>query len=437
MDKSTTVLNSRRSFLKNVGATAGMSALFLSSTSNLSLAARELKQAISSAKGLQSDNEAFWAAVQNEFAIEQNLIMLNAANMTPTPKIVHETLIEHTRDMEANPSFQNRAKYDELTQKSRELIATFLGADADEIGFVRNTSEANNTIINGLDLKPGDEVVIWDQNHPCNNIAWYQRAERLGFTVKKIALPKNINSEKDLIEPFEKAMTANTKILAFSHISNVTGTSLPGKKLTALAHAHGAQCLVDGAQTFGYLNIDLHDMGCDFYTSSGQKWILGPREASFVYVKKEAQANLWPNMVTVGWERASQNGAQKYESLGQRDDGRLWALGRAIEFHNMIGQDRIEARINHLTNTLRARLMKQVKGITFLTEQADGYNSGILVALIPTPDAAKSAKILYDTHRISGAIGGNGNMLRTRLCPHIYISMDQIEKTASAIAASV
>ncbi|MDA0708024.1 MAG: aminotransferase class V-fold PLP-dependent enzyme, partial [Proteobacteria bacterium] len=302
MDKSTTVLNSRRSFLKNVGATAGMSALFLSSTSNLSLAAQELKQAISSAKGLQSDNEAFWAAVQNEFAIEQNLIMLNAANMTPTPKIVHETLIEHTRDMEANPSFQNRAKYDELTQKSRELIATFLGADADEIGFVRNTSEANNTIINGLDLKPGDEVVIWDQNHPCNNIAWYQRAERLGFTVKKIALPKNINSEKDLIEPFEKAMTANTKILAFSHISNVTGTSLPGKKLTALAHAHGAQCLVDGAQTFGYLNIDLHDMGCDFYTSSGQKWILGPREASFVYVKKEAQANLWPNMVTVGWE---------------------------------------------------------------------------------------------------------------------------------------
>ena len=429
--------NSRRNFLKKMGATAGMSALVASSTSTFALAAQDVRSMAMSGLGLMQDDEAFWKAVQGEFAIEKDLIMLNAANMTPTPKIVHETLIEHTRDMEANPSFQNRAKYGELTQKSRELIAGFLGADADEIGFVRNTSEANNTIINGLDLKPGDEVVIWNQNHPCNNVAWHQRAERLGFTVKTITLPEKITSEADLIEPFEQAMTANTKILAFSHVSNVTGTTLPEKKLTEMAHSHGAQVLCDGAQTFGYLDIDLHDIGCDFYTSSGQKWILGPREASFVYVKRDAQAALWPNIVTVGWERSKENGAQKYESLGQRDDGRLWALGRAVEFHNMIGQKRIEARINHLANTLRARLTEKVPGITFLTEQAPGYHSGVLVGLTPNTDAAQAAKTIYDKYRISGAIGGNGDVLRTRLCPHVYITMDQIEKTADYIAASI
>lgn len=428
---------SRRNFLKNVGATAGLSTLIASSASNIALAAQDVSSMIFSHNGLMTDNEDFWKKIQNEFIIEKDLIMLNAANMTPTPKIVHETVIEHTRDMDANPSFQNRAKYRDLTQKSRELIAGFLGADADEIGFVRNTSEANNTIINGLDLGPGDEVVIWNQNHPCNNIAWHQRAERLGFTVKTITLAEKITSENDLIEPFEAAMTSNTKILAFSHISNVSGTTLPEKKLTEMAHSYGAQVLCDGAQSFGYLDIDLHDIGCDFYTSSGQKWILGPREASFVYVKRDAQAALWPNIVTVGWERAKANGAQKYESLGQRDDGRLWALGRAVEFHNMIGQDRIEARINYLANNLRALLSEKIPDIHFITEQAPGFNSGVLIGDTPNTDAPRAAKMIYDKYRISGAISGRADVLRTRLCPHIYISMDQIEKTADFIAASI
>ena len=429
--------NSRRNFLKSMGATAGMSTLLATTASSVSLAAQNVKEMTAAAEGSMHDNEKFWKAIQSEFAIEKDLIMLNAANMTPTPKIVHETIIEHTMDMEANPSFQNRAKYGKLTQRSRELIAGFLGADADEIGFVRNTSEANNTIINGLDLGPGDEVVIWDQNHPCNNVAWHQRAERLGFTVITIKVPEFITSEADLIDPFQKVMTKNTKILAFSHISNVTGTTLPEKKLTEMAHSYGAQVLCDGAQSFGYLDIDLHDIGCDFYTSSGQKWILGPREASFVYVRRDAQAALWPNIVTVGWERSKENGAQKYESLGQRDDGRLWALGRAVEFHNMIGQKRIEERINYLANTLRARLSEKVPNIRFITEQAPGYNSGVLVGLTSGTDAARAAKTIYDKYRISGAIGGNGDTLRTRLCPHIYITMDQIENTADYIAEAV
>ncbi|MDG1858324.1 MAG: hypothetical protein P8I94_04430, partial [Emcibacteraceae bacterium] len=160
-------------------------------------------------------------------------------------------------------------------------------------------------------------------------------------------------------------------------------------------------------------------------------------EASFVYVKKSEQANLWPNIVTVGWERSKANGAQKYESLGQRDEGRLWALGRAVEFHNMIGQDRIEARINYLANSLRAELAAKVRDIDFLTEQADGFNSGIVVALISNTDAPKAAKTIYEQHRISGAIGGRDSVLRVRLCPHIYNSMEEMKNTADFIAAAI
>ena len=139
---------SRRNFLKAVGASAGMSALYMSGSNTMALAAGDVR-AMATAQNGMTGTEIFWDKLPNEFIIEKDLIMLNAANMTPTPKVVHETVIEHTRDMEMNCSFQNRGKYGGLMQRSRDFIAGFLGADADEIGFVRNTSEANNTVING------------------------------------------------------------------------------------------------------------------------------------------------------------------------------------------------------------------------------------------------------------------------------------------------
>ena len=432
-----TMSQTRRNFLRKVGTSAGASALFMSGSSSMALANVTVQTMANSSQGARPDDEIFWDKVREEFIIENKLIMMNAANMTPTPKIVHETVIEHTKDMEMNCSFQNRGKYGDLTQKSREYIAGFLGAETDEIGFVRNTSEANNTVINGLDLGPGDEVLIWDQNHPCNNIAWHQRAERLGFKVVTVSTSKELNTVDDLLRPFKNAINSNTKVLAFSHISNQTGTTLPAKEMTTLAHTQGAKCLVDGAQSFGYLDIDLHDIGCDFYTSSGQKWILGPREASFLYVKRDVQAELWPNIVTVGWERSKVNGAQKYESLGQRDDGRLWALGRAVEFHTMIGQTKIEARVNYLADRLTANMKSKIPNLKVLTEQADGFNSGIFVGLISKTNAPKAAKTIYNKYRISGAIGGRDDILRIRLCPHIYNSAEQMDLIPDYVAASI
>lgn len=428
---------SRRNFLKAFSGAAGASALYLSGSSSAALAAQNMQDAIAGASGLMTDNEEFWKTVQNEFIIEKDLIMLNAANMTPTPKIVHDTVIEHTRDMEMNCSFQNRAKYNELNERSRAFIAGFLNADVEEIGFVRNTSEANNTIINGLDLGPGDEVLIWDQNHPSNNASWHYKAERFGFKVVTVSTAETLNTIDDLLAPFKAAINENTKLLSFSHVSNVTGTTLPGKEMTDLAHSVGAKCLVDGAQSFGYLDIDLRDIGCDFYTSSGQKWILGPREASFLYVKKDAQPELWSNMVTAGWGGVRDRGARKYENLGQRDDGRVWALGRAVEFHEMIGQKRIEERINYLANNLMDLIADRIPNSQSLTEQAEGFNSGVTVTIISGTNAPAAAQKIYDTYRISGMISGRDDVLRVRLCPHIYITMDQIERTVDAIAASI
>jgi isopenicillin-N epimerase len=180
-------------------------------------------------------DEAFWALVKDQFPLRPGLILMNAANLCPSPYSVAETVFAFTRDVDADASFQNRGKFNDLHDQALAALARYMGADADEVVITRNTSEGNNTVIAGLDLKPSDEVVLWDQNHPSNNVAWDVRAQRYGFTVKRVPTPARPQSPDDLLAPFAEALTTNTRVLAFSHVSNVSGVALPAKALCTLA----------------------------------------------------------------------------------------------------------------------------------------------------------------------------------------------------------
>ncbi len=122
------------------------------------------------ARAGQNDDEAFWQFVKREFPAKPCLAMMNAANLCPSPFVVIDTVTQLTRDVDADVSFQNRSKFGRLRNQSREGLAAHLGADPSEIAITRNTSESNNTVVNGLTLGRGDEVVLWDQNHPTNNL---------------------------------------------------------------------------------------------------------------------------------------------------------------------------------------------------------------------------------------------------------------------------
>ena len=118
-------------------------------------------------------------------------------------------------------------KFKQFLEDSRLKVAEQLGVSANEIALTRNTSEANNIINNGLNLETGDEVVLWDQNHPTNNVAWEVRAARFGLAVKKVKTPDKPRDAGDLIKPFKKALGPNTRVLTLTHASNLTGVRLP------------------------------------------------------------------------------------------------------------------------------------------------------------------------------------------------------------------
>lgn len=381
---------------------------------------------------LRSDpaDEAWWQLVKDQFPLRDDLVIMNAANLCPSPWQVQEAVFGMTRDVDADPSHANRGKFGGLRDEARGLLARWLGADTDEIVITRNTSEGNNVVISGLSLGPGDEVVIWDQNHPTCNLAWDVGARRHGYTVKRVSTPPEPESGEELYRVFRDALTDRTRVLAFSHVSNVSGVALPADRLCELARERGVMTLVDGAQTFGVEALDLHDMGCDFFTGSAHKWPMGPKETGVLYVSRQRQKDIWPLIVGIGW--GEDDAARKYESLGQRDDARVSAVGKMVAFHEMIGKERVEARVRALAAEVKRQIASRLPGTRFHTPVEEELSLGVVVFAPPGVDLGSAMRILYEEHSVGCAVM-RGDFSGIRLSPHIYNTMEDVERVVDAI----
>ncbi len=422
---------SRRDILKGMVRGAAAGALFPYSTFSQKIQLTDsLKESVARLGERDVGDEKFWSAVKQQFTIKEGLIMLNAANLCPSPLSVQKSLFELTKDVDSDPSFTNRAKFAGIKEEVRKEIAKYIGADPDEVALVRNTSEGNNIVINGVQLGKGDEVVIWDQNHPTANVAWDVRGERFGYRVVRVTTPENPESSEDLIGPFERALNPRTKVLAFSHVSNVSGVRLPADELCRLARSKGILTLVDGAQTFGTFPLFLHELGCDFYTASSHKWFCGPREVGMLFVRKGRAESLYPSIVGVGWEQARERGARKFETLGQQAVARIAAMQEAIKFHKTIGILRISSRARMLADAVRESLKKRMSSVQFITPLEHPRSWGVIVFHTPGLDISRALETLYLDHNVGCAVMG-GNI---RFSPHLYNTLEDIEKAAHAVA---
>src|SRR5260370_13189766 len=159
----------------------------------------------------------------------------------------------------------------------RDPLAEFVGCTRDELALVRNATEANSYIANGLDMKPGDEVLMTDQEHPGGEHPWNLRAKRYGIVVKKITLPKPVPNAAAALNLINDAITPRTRVLFFSHITTVTGVGLPAKELCALARSKGILSAVAGATVVGMIRLNLHGLGLDMHTAGPHKMLRAPK----------------------------------------------------------------------------------------------------------------------------------------------------------------
>ncbi len=430
MTVHTNLTNQKRKFLKQL-FTSSFASLTLPAWANAPNDLFPSREAITAlATNDDPSEERYWEMVKKQFSIPDHLLMVNAANLCPSPYVVNEQVHTAHQRLEKDVSFQLRSGFATEREQALQLMADFVGVRKEEIGITRNTTESNNIIVNGLDLKKGDEVVLWEQNHPSNGTAWEQRAKRYGFTIKKVSLPANPTAAEELIEPFAKAIHSKTRLLSFSHISNTTGMALPAQALCQLAKEHNIFSLVDGAQSLGMMDLNLKEMGCDFYTGSTYKWLMGPLENGVLYVNKAHLGHVWPTIVGAGWKSESATVDEKLCLLGQRNETTLSALSAVLKFHHAIGKKQIEERILALNSYLKQQIREKIPAATFITPLSPTFSGGVTILQLPGKEAQILFQKLYDQYGIACAPTGG-----LRFSPHIYNTMADMDKVVDALIA--
>ena len=376
-----------------------------------------------------ADDETLFRMVRWEFPFDEDKVPMNAANLCPSPRSVADRVSELTRDIDHDCSFQNRGKFNDLRESAREKVAAQLGVTGDELALVRNTSEANNIVNAGVDLREGDEVLLWDQNHPTNNVAWDVRAARYGFSVRRVSVPKSPAGAEDLAAPFIEAFGDKTKVVAITHVSNVSGIHLPVRRIADAAHERGIHVHVDGAQSFGGLAVDVPAIGADTFTSSSHKWFCGPKECGVLVVRTDTVPKLWPSEVAPGWGGDADpdpRGARKFESMGQRDDACLAAMGTMAEFHAEIGPQRVEQRMMDLARRLKEGIREA--GIPLVTPMEDALSAGVVIIEVPAESRREVFSRMYEDHGIAGSTSGG-----FRLSPHLYNTAEHVERALTGL----
>ena len=370
-----------------------------------------------------------WETVRSQFLIPPELTVLNAANLCPSPGPVLKTVYDYTKRLDSEPLPSYRAEMREVKELTRKQLAEYLRVTPEEILITRNTSESNNWVSNGLDLGSDDEVVIFSDNHPSNNEAWKERSKRFGFTVKEVP-PLNPHPGFDYyLEAFEKAMTPRTRVLSFTHLSNTVGDLFPAKELCGMARKRGILTLIDGAQSFGLLDVDLSDIQPDFYTGSAHKWPCGPKETGVLFVNGSVHDKFWPSVYSA--YKGSDGLAKTHEGLGQRDTPALYAFGQQIEFLRKIGQEKIEERSGDLATEIIEELQK-TKGVYIYTPDERALRSAVVTFRPANLEPAKVVKALEEDGIVAANLGGE-NWAGVRFSPHFYNSNSDVERAVGAI----
>lgn len=378
-----------------------------------------------------ADNETYWALMKRQFPLEDGLLYFNAANVCPASRAVLDRYAQFERDFQSDPAFQNREKYGAIRTSARAKVAKLLNVMPAEIAFTRNTSESNCTIVNGLDLKAGDEIVAADHNHQSNLISWQIRAKRQGLTVKSLATPAPAPNGDALIGMFERAITPKTRVIAMTHVTNVTGLRFPAKEIAEMARRRGIWVHLDGAQSFGAMDVDLKDIGCDSYSASTHKWLMGPLEAGILYVRAERMGEVWPQIVTAGWsERVTD--ARKLEVYGQQDDPRVAGLDAALDFTNLIGIKTIEARVRKLATYFKEQA-KAIGGVTLRTNLEAELSHGVVKLSTGEANVKKHYDALWERNRLAIASTGSGPQHGLRFSAHIYNTREDVDRAVKAL----
>ncbi|MCA0397856.1 MAG: aminotransferase class V-fold PLP-dependent enzyme [Bacteroidetes bacterium] len=373
--------------------------------------------------------EDFWYAVQQAYTVSPALINLNNGGVSPSPRVVQEAMKKYHDLSNEGPSYYMWRILDAGREPLRRNLARLAGADPAEIAIQRNASEALETVIFGLPLKAGDEVVLSKQDYPNMINAWKQREARDGIKLVWINLELPSEDKSYLLNQYTKAFTAKTKVVHVTHIINWNGQILPVRAIADAAHAKGIDVLVDGAHSFAHFNFTIPALGADYFGTSLHKWLSASIGTGMLYVKKEKIAAVYPMFGSP--DHASPD-IKKFENLGTRPFFIEQAIGKAIEFQEMIGAERKEKRLHFLKNYWINKV-KDIPGVEIGTPLSPEFGCAIGLVNIKGRKPSELDSFLFDKYKIHVVGIEWENIKGVRITPHVYTTTKQLDLLVDAI----
>ncbi len=424
------ISKNRRQFLSRIGK---ISASGLLASLTAPAWSRDLHKAIDLAAnadpGQLAGDEDFWYYVQQAYTVSPGLINLNNGGVSPSPRVVQEAMKRYHDFSNEAPSYYMWRILDQGREPLRRNLARIAGCNSEEIAIQRNASEALETVIFGLDLKSGDEVVLSKQDYPNMINAWKQRELRDGIKLVWINLDLPSEDNEYLANAYIKAFTARTKVVHVTHVINWNGQILPVRKIADAAHSRNIEVIADGAHSFAQFQFTIPELGCDYFGTSLHKWLSACIGSGMLYVKKEKIGKIFP-LFAAGNPRSED--IKKFENLGTRPFFIEQAIEKAIEFYEMIGAKRKEDRLFYLKNYWMTKV-KDIPKVQLGTSMNPGFGCAIGIVNVEGKKPAALESYLIDNYKVH-AVGIEWESIKgVRVTPNVYTTTKNLDVLVDAI----
>ncbi|MBC8647342.1 MAG: aminotransferase class V-fold PLP-dependent enzyme [Thermoanaerobaculia bacterium] len=420
---------SRRKLITGLAAGAGL-ALPAFRADALRLIAGAAKATAGKPPSELAGDESYWTEVGRAFDLDPTLINLNNGGCSPTPGHVLEAMIRDLRFSNEIPVHHMWGILEPRIESVRRELAREFGCDPEEMAITRNASESLETLTLGIDLKPGDEVVVSNQNYPRMITTWEQRARRDGIVLKQVSFRVPPRSPGEIVEAFRSAVTPKTRVIEVTHITNLTGQILPVREIVRMGREKNIEVFVDGAHAFAQFPFRRDELECDYYGTSLHKWLLAPIGCGFLYVRKEKQKRIWPLMAAPA---SMDENVRKYEEIGTHPAANHNAIAGALAFHRGIGVERKAARLRFLRDRWAKRLLAADPRVRVLTPLNNTEACGIGLIHLEGFETPKLQAHLWEKHHIMTTPIVHPEFNGLRITPNVYTTPAEIDLFAEKI----
>ena len=375
-------------------------------------------------------DEKYWNDVANMYHQNINFINLESGYFSPSPESVKNYWVDFVNEINESPSYYMRTRQTEMREKVRNKLANYAGIQSDELVLTRNTTESMNIIIQGIKLDKGDEILRTNLEYPNIIQALDMRERRFGTKVRIVDVPIHPKNQQEIVDKIISAVNKKTKVILISHMVFLNGQVFPVKEVCAKARELGLETIVDGAHSFSHVDMDISEIGCDYYASSLHKWLGAPLGNGLLYVKKDNVRRLWPLYGDTAYE---DDNIMKLEHLGTRPCSDQNGIIPAIDFNLEIGKKEKSKRLKFLQMRWASEL-KENKNIILNTPLGEGQSYGIANVGVKNLPPSNLADKLFDDHNIfTVPIDDDRGIRGVRVSPNLYSTVEDIDKFIEAM----